>query len=178
MMPQTHKNIHNLFVQKWGGIQAKKRFIRLVAMLVKGCKNRDQNRKKEDKEPQLHKATLVQRRSNTVSLAFSAGSPSGTCVEMQTAFTVPALKRETLVSLGFWVTKCSKINCFRPNQKHKQGINRGMLWYGTKDYHKDHQIICGSSLDHRQVQHTGSKQQLLLCIRERCSSIVVVKSMK
>ena len=101
MTPQTHKNIHNLFVQKWGGIQAKKSLIRLAPMLVKGCKNRDQNRATEDKEPQLHKATLVQRRSNTVSLTFSAGSPFGTCVEMQTAFTVPAMKRETLVSLGF-----------------------------------------------------------------------------
>ena len=96
-------------------------------MLVKGNKNRDQNRAKDSKEPQLHKATLVQRRYNTVSLTFSAGSPFGTCVEMQTAFTVPALKGETLVSLGFWVTKCSKINCFRPNQKHKQGMNRGIL---------------------------------------------------
>ena len=95
--------------------------------MVKGCKKRDQNRAKADKEPQLHKATLVQRRSNTVSLTFSVGGPFGTCVEMQTAFTVPALKRETLVSLGFWVTKFSKINCFRANQKHKQGINRGML---------------------------------------------------
>ena len=109
----------------------------VVPMLVKGCKNRDQNRAKDSKEPQLHKATLVQRKCNTVSLTFSAGSLHGTCVEMQTAFTVSALKGETLVSLGFRVIKCSKINCFRPNQKHKQGINRGMLWKGTKDYHKD-----------------------------------------
>ena len=147
-------------------------------MLVKGCKNRHQNRETEDREPQLHKAKLVQRKSNTVSLTFSAGSLHGTCVEMQTAFTVSALKGETLVSLGFWVIKCSKINCFRPNQKHKQGINRGMLWEGTKDYHKDHQIICRSSLDHRQVQQLDQSTNFLLCIRERCSSIVVVKSMK
>ena len=128
MMPQTHKNIHNLFVQKFGAeFRQRKGLSDQHLYLVKGCKNRDQNRAIKDKEPQLHKATLVQCRYNTVSLTFSAGSPFGTCVEMQTAFTMLAMKRETLVSLGFWVTKCSKINCFRPNQKHKQGINRGML---------------------------------------------------
>ena len=63
-------------------------------MLVKGCKNIDQNRATKDKEPQLHKAKLVQHKSNTVSLTFSAGNPFGTCVEMQTAFTVPALKEK------------------------------------------------------------------------------------
>ena len=106
---------------------AKKGSFRWVYRLITGYKNNTENWATEGREPQLHNAKLDQRRWTTVSLTFSAGSPFGTCVEMQTAFTVPALKRETLVSLGFWVTKCSKINCFRPNQKHKQGINRGML---------------------------------------------------
>ena len=38
MTPQTPKNIHNIFVQKEAESKQRKRFIRLVPMLVKGCK--------------------------------------------------------------------------------------------------------------------------------------------
>ena len=37
MMPQTHKNTHNLFVQKEAESNQRKGVIRLVPMLVKGC---------------------------------------------------------------------------------------------------------------------------------------------
>ena len=90
---------------------------RTGARLVCGSQIYSENRQEKGRKPQMHKAKLGQRRCCTASLALSAGSPFGTCDEMQTAFTVPAMKRETLVSLGFRVTNCSKIHSFWPNQK-------------------------------------------------------------
>ena len=39
MMPQTHKNTHSVFVQKEAEFKQRKGVIKLVPMLVIGCKN-------------------------------------------------------------------------------------------------------------------------------------------
>ena len=67
---------------------------------LKASKNKDQNRATESREPQLHKAKLVQRNLKTEDLTFSVGSLHGTCVEMQTAFTAVALKEKLSFLLG------------------------------------------------------------------------------
>ena len=52
MMPQTHKNTHSLFVQKEAEFKQRKGVIRLVPMLVTGCKNqRSKQGKKEQRTP-------------------------------------------------------------------------------------------------------------------------------
>ena len=51
MMPQTHKNIHNLFVQKLGQNSGKEKGYQVSTYTwLKAAKNRDQNREKRDKE--------------------------------------------------------------------------------------------------------------------------------
>ena len=114
-------------------------------MLVKGCKKQRSNQgKTEQRTPAAqglagsthpqHKGFDIQRRCPTRELRWNAESLHWVCAE-----------GETLVSLRFWVTDCSKINGFRPNQKHKQGIIKGMLWGGVlRSITKDHQIICES----------------------------------
>lgn len=73
---------------------AKKGSFRWVHRLITGCKNNTENWATEGREPQLHNAKLVQRRLCTVSLTFNAGSPFGTCVQTQRAFTAVVLKRK------------------------------------------------------------------------------------
>ena len=124
MTPQTHKNTHSIFVQKEAEFKQRKGVIILVPMLVTGCKNQ---RSKQSREPQLHKAKLVQRNLNTGVLTFSAGSLHRTCVEMQNLFTGVALKEKREFLTGFWVTDCYLIYCFRPNKSNKQGTIKGML---------------------------------------------------
>jgi len=104
-------------------------------LIGKRLQNNTENWATGSRGPQLHKAKLVQRNSNTVSLTFSAGSLHGTCVAEQAAFTVVALKRKNLVSHGFWVINCSKIHSFGPNQSYQSEIINGMIHKGMKIYH-------------------------------------------
>ena len=52
MTPQTHKNIHSIFVQKEVKYKQRKGVIRLVPMLVKGCKKqRSKQGNREQRTP-------------------------------------------------------------------------------------------------------------------------------
>ena len=63
-------------------------------LIGKRLQNNSENWATGRRGPQLHKAKLVQRKSNTVCLTFSAGGLHGTCVAKQAAFTAVALKRK------------------------------------------------------------------------------------
>ena len=89
MMPQTHKNTHSIFVQKEAESKQIKGVIRLVPMLVTGCKNQ---RSKRGKTEQRTRA--------------AQGSLHETCVEMQNPFTGSSLKEKLSFLTGFWVTDC------------------------------------------------------------------------
>ena len=94
---------------------------------LQAAKIRDQNKAKQSREPQLHKAKLVQRNLNTGVLTFSTGSLHGTYVEMENLFIAVALKEKLSFLTGFWVTDFYLIYCFRPNKSNKQGTIKGML---------------------------------------------------
>lgn len=134
---------------------------------LQAAKIRDQNKAKQSREPQLHKAQLDQRTLNTEVLTFSVGSLHGTCVEMQNLFTGSALKEKREFLTGFWVTVCYLIYSFRPNQSNKQGTIKGMLWGRAKIYHKgssNHLWVHCS--DHRQIHWLDQSSSCLLCIWE------------
>ena len=98
-------------------MRAKKSGLSWVYRLTAGCKNNSENWATDSGEPQLHKEKLDHRRYCTVKQGCSAGSPFGTCVAVQVAFVAAALNETTLVLPRFWVTVCSKINDFWPNQR-------------------------------------------------------------
>jgi len=63
-------------------------------LIGKRLQNNIENWATGSRGPQLHKAKLVQRNSNSVSLTFSTGSLHGICVAEQAAFRAVALKRK------------------------------------------------------------------------------------